>query len=304
MDSWTSYPHIYALGHPYTDSIIGQHCYIQEKVDGSQFSFGITEDGTLRMKSRGVEYRHAIKDGMFLRAGQTAQDLQHVLTPGWTYRGEFLATPKHNVLKYKRTPKANVILYDINVGLERYLPYEQLEWEGNRIGLEVVPLLWDSVLVADKSVYETLLARSESILGGPIEGMVCKPVQPMYGPDNKAIMAKYVSDKFKEAHVKEWGKGQNNNAGILDLLASRYATPARWQKAVQHLREGGKLAGSPSDIGDIVHEVMADTALECHDGIAEELFKYYWQDISRRLTKGLPEWYKNRLVEEQQERVK
>ena len=43
-----------------------------------------------------------------------------------------------------------------------------------------------------------------------------------------------------------------NRGDMIALLIQELTTPARWQKAVQHLREDGKLEGSPRDI--VAHE--------------------------------------------------
>lgn len=40
MDSWHSYPKIWALGHSETQEIFKSPVIIEEKIDGSQFNFG------------------------------------------------------------------------------------------------------------------------------------------------------------------------------------------------------------------------------------------------------------------------
>ncbi len=70
-------------------------------------------------------------------------------------------------------------------------------------------------------------------------------------------------------------------------------------KAVQHLREAGKLEGSPRDIGLLIEEVRRDIEKECRDEIEAILWKWAWSDVSRLVTRGLPEWYKNLLLEKQ-----
>jgi hypothetical protein len=53
MSSWHSYPSIYNLGHrALTDLFSGGLVLVQEKVDGSQFSFGLI-DGVVRFRSKG-----------------------------------------------------------------------------------------------------------------------------------------------------------------------------------------------------------------------------------------------------------
>ena len=60
---------------------------MEEKVDGSQFSFG-RFDGELRVRSKGKEMVVDAPEKMFQRAVDQAKFLP--LTDGWTYRGRGL----------------------------------------------------------------------------------------------------------------------------------------------------------------------------------------------------------------------
>jgi len=48
-----------------------------------------------------------------------------------------------------------------------------------------------------------------------------------------------------------------------------------------------------------MREVNADVLAECEAEIKEALWKHAWPQISRGITKGLLEWYKNLLMESQ-----
>ena len=53
MSSWHSYPSIYNLGHAAVANLLAVPHQVQEKVDGSQFSFGrFVEDGKVRLRVR------------------------------------------------------------------------------------------------------------------------------------------------------------------------------------------------------------------------------------------------------------
>ena len=175
-----------------------------------------------------------------------------LLTVGYIYRAEFLAKPKHNVLAYDRTPKDYIILYDIQRGTGDFLSPIEMELEANRIELETVPYI--PPIDPGLDDFKAMLQRT-SILGGQlVEGITIKNYH-RFGFDAKPLFGKYVSEKFKEVHAKEW-KNQNPAGGdILDLLTARYRSEARWQKAVQHLTERGELEGSPRDIGKLFKEV-------------------------------------------------
>ena len=53
MDSWHSYPQIYALGHRYITELLLDPVLVEEKIDGSQFSFGVFEvEGEHQLRCR------------------------------------------------------------------------------------------------------------------------------------------------------------------------------------------------------------------------------------------------------------
>lgn len=298
--SWHSYPSIYALGHKNIREIFENDVLIEEKVDGSQFSFGrfpwSENAGNIKCKSKGCDINPAFPEKMFALGVDYVRQIGESLHEGWTYRGEFLAKPKHNALVYDRVPKNNIILFDINPGQEAYLSYEEKVEEANRLGLEVVPRLHAGRISSPDSIIGLL--DTKSILGGQkIEGFVVKNYA-RFGIDKKAMMGKFVSEAFKEVHNKEWKSSNPGALGIIELMIGKYKTPARWDKAIIHMREGGKLDGSPKDIGFLIQAIQEDIEKECIDEIKEDLFKWGWNKIRRGCMAGFPEYYKEKLLRE------
>jgi hypothetical protein len=113
------------------------------------------------------------------------------------------------------------------------------------------------------------------------------------------MMGKYVSESFKEVHRHNWKQDNPTTGDILLRLVEEYKTPARWNKAIQHLKENGTLLNDPADIGPLMKEINEDILKECRDEIKEKLFEYAWRHISRNLTRGFPEFYKQKLLESQ-----
>ena len=136
-----SYPSVYQVGHAAIANLFDGEVQIEEKVDGSQFSFGIV-DGEILCKSKNVRFSPDMANKMFNKAVETVLELTPLLKDGWQYRCEYLQKPKQNTLCYERTPKSYLILFDINTGLESYMSYEDKKAEAERIGLECVPLLY------------------------------------------------------------------------------------------------------------------------------------------------------------------
>lgn len=296
MSSWHSYTEIFNLGHKAVQEIFLDDVLIEEKVDGSQLSFGMI-DGTLHIRSKGREFDIYACDDMFKKACETVLSIADKLTPGWTYRGEYLSKPKHNSLCYDRTPIKNIILFDINIDQEAYISYNEKLTEANRLGLECVPLLF-SGKVENLEQIRALLDNVSVLGGNKIEGFVVKNYN-RFTVQKKAMFGKYVSEAFKEVHRKEWKEGNPTQGDIILRLSEEYKTPARWDKAIQHLREAGQIKDMPEDIGPLMAEIGKDTLKECEDEIKEKLFQYAWKHISRNLTRGFPEYYKKKLLEQQ-----
>lgn len=127
MNSWGSYPSIFALGHKAIADLHTVEVNVEEKVDGSQFSFGLVETNydvggnpvdpiewadtagvkySLKVRSKGAVMVLDAPEAMFSKACETVKRLRKDIRPGWTYRGEVLGKPKHNSLVYDRVPRS------------------------------------------------------------------------------------------------------------------------------------------------------------------------------------------------------
>jgi len=293
-----SYPKIYAIGHAGVDGIFEDEIIIEEKIDGSQFSFGVDEEGNYYAKSKRVQLPPTLPENdMFYVAVNRVAELSANLKPGYVYRGEFLRKPKHNALAYDRIPTKNIILFDINVEhSSRFLSYEEKKEEAERLGLEIVPLMFKGK-VTSHEMFKGFLQQT-SILGGvKPEGVVVKNYS-RFGKDGKPLFAKFVSEEFKEVHRKDWKETHKTSKDILQILGEQYNSKARWMKAIQRLRDEGKLEHSPRDIGELMKEIPNDILEECKDEIQEALFKWAWPSIKRHSLRGFAQWYKELLVKD------
>lgn len=297
MKEINSYPKIYGLGHRAVRDIFKSPVVVQEKVDGSQISFMKSDTGELFVRSKNKMIVLGAPEKLFNHAITSISNIADLLTPGNVYRGEYLQKPKHNVLKYDRVPEGHIALFDIqlSVGSEHYLDPTGVRAEALYLGLDYVP-----TMVVNKPSMELIedLMKEDSFLGGTkVEGLVFKNYSMFDQTTGKALMAKHVSEAFKE---KMTGKKYNTtNKDVIQALIGMYRTEARWQKAVQAMREVGGLKDSPEDIGQLIKYVNHDVLEECQEEIQEALFKWAWKKISRGIIAGLPEWYKQKLLEKQ-----
>jgi hypothetical protein len=217
LSSWHSYPSSYNIGHRVLRDFFDHEIIVEEKVDGSQFSFGkfptieFEADYELRVRSKGAVFPIDAPPKMFKAATDTVLRLAPLLTLGYTYRGEFLSKPKHNSLAYNRTPLGHIILFDVCREEEDYLSYEEKAAEALRLGLECVPKLFEGKIESPVPLRDFF--QLESVLGGQkIEGVVCKPkARNVFGTDKKLLLGKFVSEAFKEVHSKTWGEANPHN---------------------------------------------------------------------------------------------
>ena len=296
-----SYPKIYNLGHGAIKEIFLDEVQVEEKIDGSQFSFGVY-DGVLKCRSKGVEFEdvNGYFPELFDFAVATAKALKDKLNEGWTYRCEYLklnkfGKAKHNCLEYDRVPQKNLIVFDIDTGLESYIDYDTKVKECQRIGLECVPLLYKGG-IDNQDKFKELL-NNKSILGDvDIEGIVIKNYK-RFGTDKKVLMAKFVNEHFKEVHKREWKT--ENSKDILTIIGESLKTEARWEKAIQHLYDNGQIENTPKDIGALLKEINIDILSEETEWIKEKLFEWGKKKILKIAVSGFPQWYKEKLVEKQ-----
>jgi hypothetical protein len=284
------------LGHREIDALFDGPVIVQEKVDGSQINFRWDDDG-LHVRSKGSwQYGgpdHRVElDGLFKPA------VDHLLAVGpvkfgLIFRGETLAKPKHNTLVYERVPAGHVVLFDVTTdGWHR--GDDVAEWADI---LAVEHTSEHVVAGVDLEELERLVEGTAPMLGGAhVEGLVFKTFERFSG-DGKPLMGKLVRSEFREKHQREW-KGSSRQ-DVVQAIIDSLNTDARFQKAVQHLRDEGGLQDAPQDIGRLMVEVKRDTIGEEIDWIKDRLWEAFGSQIQRGVGRGLPEWYKGRLAERQ-----
>lgn len=295
MSGLSSYGSIYALGHIAVENIFDGDTEITEKIDGSQISFGVI-DGELMVRSKNSDLLVG-NNNMFYTGIEAIQQRAGLLQPNWVYRGEYLMKPKHNTLNYDRVPKDNIIIFDIErgAGTQDYLRWRERNEEAERIGFEAVPNF--ATTATYNLEYIKKLLEIESVLGGvKIEGVVVKNYS-QFTEDKKIAKAKFVSAEFQEKHQKEWKVSNPTRKDIVEEIIEELRTEARWKKSVQHLRDDGKLEGSPRDIGMLIKETQNDILAEEENHIKETLYNHFKGQIMRGVVRGLPDAYKLWLAE-------
>jgi len=295
-----AFPKIFHVGESMIQNLFKGKVEITEKVDGSQFDFGIDKDGEIVMRSHGQDLTYASIPNMFQEAVDQVERLRPFITANFRdvyFYCEYLQKAYHNVLTYGRIPKNHLYLFGVYKDGKYISDYQDLWGYADSLEIERVNLL-DNLEVKNSQEIEKYL-DTESILGNTkIEGIVIKNYNEpsMRGSFFIPIsMGKYVSEQFKEQH-SGW-KYQHTSKGKLQLYIDSFRTEARWQKAVQHLREKGELEEQPKDIGKLMKEINLDIIEEEQENIKKYLYQLFIKDITRKATAGFAEWYKKQLLE-------
>jgi hypothetical protein len=217
-----------------------EYFFVQEKIDGSQFSTWVhpDKDGTPLQFFCGTK-KIGKGANMFNKAMEMMLSIHSTLQPGWTYHAECVQKLKQNVIVYERMPAMFNIVYDIQDENRRWLrPYE-CEEECKRVGLEYVGCMRIlSELSTDPREYAADMKLERSILGDDVvpEGIVVKCMQK----NGTYSRWKYVRAEFKEMQKKKKPKAQAITPTVFCAwVGSLFSTSARMAKAIQHLRQRG-----------------------------------------------------------------
>lgn len=290
-----AFPKIFVIGKDYIRDIFNEDVEITEKIDGSQFSFGRI-GGKLYIRSKGAQLFIDNPEGMFVEGISYVEQIQDKVPDNMIFYCEYLKKRKHNTLFYDRVPKNHLILFGVMRADEKFsgrLTHWSMELE-----IERVPLIYQGKISSSDEILKML--DQESILGGPkIEGVVVKNYSRPFllgGQPIPLMAGKFVSDSFKEVHRERWGK-EEKSKGRMQMFFESFKTEARWEKAVQHLREEGQIENEPRDIGKLFKAVNIDIETEEMEAAKDFLWKEFKGELTRTASRGLAEWYKKKLLE-------
>lgn len=295
-----AFPKISALGTKYVQDIFLDEVELTEKLDGSQLGFGKV-NGELIIRSKGTIINQDSPDNLFKEGVATVQSIADRIPDNMFFYGEYFKKPRHNKVCYDRIPKHHIALFGAVELPDRFIDDHVILTEcADKLDVEVVPLLFRGK-VPNQEFVLSFMDRVSALGGAKIEGIVIKnyhrSVMLTPGVVLPIMAAKYVSEEFKEVHRGHW-KNEETKGGKLQQFYNQFRTPARWAKAVQHLKERGELTETPKDIRALFKEVSLDIEAEEKEYIMEQLYELHRKELLKVATQGLPEWYKQQIMGE------
>ncbi len=294
--------------HKEVQNIWKGHIVVEEKIDGSQFRIEIIKNGEISCGSHHQEL--SMVDSMFKLGTDQAQEIFKSLPENMTGADkitvfcEYLSKPKQNTIAYSRTPGKNLVVFDVMYD-DKYLNRKLKENFVNLYeGLEITPLLWEGEGKDFTDEIKAEILLKPSYLGhqggyDKVEGIVVKAYDNYYDVNRYPyLQGQWLCTKIVNESFQEKNKVENPGVGgKMQKLKDSVNSEARWRKAVQHLKERGELLNEMKDMAKLAPEVQNDLLEEEKENIKEELWKLYGKSIIHNSIKGLPEWYKEQLVE-------
>jgi len=249
------YPKIKRLGHEDNKHIWDCVVYVEEKVDGANFRFGVDDSGKLHFGTRNVDLTDVQEEQYpkrFRRAIEYVKELAPKLTRGYIYFAEYMIP---HTIQYNWDKVPILVGFDIyDTHAKRFLPYHEKVSEFERVGIEVVPLV--TVLDTKPSVEQlNKIIPKSKYYSGLAEGVVFKNYA-------LGIFAKLVAERFKEYNAVVFGASNKKN--IKDetkKIFETYFTPARVEKIIWKLHD----VGHPLDMTMmryLIREVIKDVVEE------------------------------------------
>lgn len=299
-----SYAKVLPLGHAMLENLLKGRVEITEKVDGSCARFG-NFGGSLRYGSHHVNFSDEQPvDEMFLPGWQYLETIADRFEPNVVYFAEYLKGPHQSTISYSRAPTNHFMLFDIyDANLIRWRNQDEIRGAAIRLGIDPPNILWEGPGETLTQEQLNKLLETQSYLGGSvIEGVVLKNREAtaiVSNPHDLRMpphppMGKLVRESFKETNRVAFKKDNPVESAI-----AMVQNKARWEKAVLALRDRGELSGELRDIALLIPEVQRDVELEAKADILELFWQAHSREILKGAVRGLPDFYKGRLAEQQ-----
>ena len=259
---------------------------VEEKVDGGNGAFWLSEDGTVFEQSRNrnlitdEDEKTFCKQRGFLREKLKEKELN----PDYIYYLEWM---QRHTICYITAP--DVIGFDImlkhsmNNETGLFLGRETKEKEFERLGIENIPLLFHgTVKELKKKEIETLIVKSK-YYDGLVEGIVIKNYvrKNFYG---RQLFAKLVRGEFKECNKAVFGNVRNKNSDTARIY-EEYFTIARIKKMMNYLTIEEGLPLELSLMAHLPTRVIKDVLKEEFSGIYEKYKFIDFKELKNRVMK-------------------
>lgn len=256
------YQHIERFGMPEVEFIEQGKCYIFPKIDGTNVSVWLGDDGQIHAGGRHRELSLENDNADFFAYIRGHEGVKALLTQNPKLRlfGEWLVP--HSLETYRDDCLNRFYVFDVmwhmEDGREVYLPYEAYKWMMDKYDIDYLPPL----AIIDHPTKEQLISYLDKNIylikdgHGVGEGIVIKNYQ-FRSPNGAVTWAKMVRSEFKELHAKKMMNADRALKGRITIeqrIIDQYVTAALCKKERAKLEQlCGK--GLKSIIPHLMHNV-------------------------------------------------
>lgn len=283
---------------------LGAALVVQEKLDGANSRFGLTEDGFFWAGSRNRVLDLTDDSAGYgfvgwLKAGRLEQQLRRIeeLMRGYTFYGEWVSPKVQGRVKYP--DGSTFYLFDVRDDTGYLVSVDGMYDLAYAFGLNSVATYY----VGEKVIDEAWLIEhrdTHPLFGTAREGIVIKPDPPVRDYRGNWIMAKLKSPEFEEVTRKPRPPRDPNADAAAQAFVDTYINLERLRHVFAILREQGI---DPTDIkstGDVLRGMYADITKEAPEEF-EALGKEQQKRVGQLAAKTTKPLIEQLLAAEQQE---
>lgn len=259
------YQHVERFGNTEVNGIELGICYVFPKIDGTNSSVWLNEDGELRAGSRNRELTFEKDNAGFYNTISKDEKVLAYLQKHPTHRlfGEWLVP--HSLKTYKDDAWRKFYIFDVcvdnesEVGLE-YLPYEVYKSLLEEFNLDYL----NPIAIVKNGDYDNFikcLDRNVFLIKdgqGTGEGVVIKNYD-FYNKYKRQTWAKIVTSEFKEKHYKAMGSPIVENRMIEEEIVEEFVTSAFVEKEYAKIFNDAEEWNSkmiPQLLGKVFYELV------------------------------------------------
>jgi hypothetical protein len=263
---YKKYQHIERLDHQNVRGILDGRCFLFPKIDGTNGSVWLGDDGQIHAGSRNRDLTEEQDNGNFYKSIKDDEKIKMFFVdhPEMRLYGEWLIP--HSLKTYREDAWRKFYVFDVEYADEllNYAFYSELL---DKYSIEYIRPIVEVILPEKENLLKYLESNTFLIKDGEGagEGIVIKNYE-YRNKDGKQIWAKIVRNEFKEKNRKEFGHNEGKaSESVEKKIAEKYCTESLIDKeyAKINLEKGGwDSKYIPMLLGKVFNSIVSDTIWE------------------------------------------
>jgi hypothetical protein len=263
--SFLKYPHLERFGSTEVEAIEVGTTYVFPKLDGTNASVWMAEDGSIKAGSRNRELSLDSDNAGFYAAMMKCEQVSSYLLkhPHHILYGEWLVP--HSLKTYVDTAWRKFYVFDVfNTLTKQFVPYDDYKDNVKEHGLDyLAPIA--IVMNGDIDVFTKCLERNTFLIEdgkGVGEGVVIKNYDYVNKYD-RVTWAKLVTNEFKDTHRKEMGAPLIGCEIVEEKIVSKLVTLSLVDKVVAKIVNdtgGWSSRNIPQLINTVFYDLIREDA--------------------------------------------